>query len=76
MYAETEAFLEGVHRQMSVILTDHLVFVLTTVLNRLSRYDEGNLISSILTLAVSYSTIIYFKPISKMHHLYLATCSI
>ncbi|VUZ51061.1 unnamed protein product [Hymenolepis diminuta] len=51
MYTETEAFLEGVHRQMSVILTDHLAFVLTTVLNRLARYDEGNLISSILTLA-------------------------
>ncbi|KAH9287076.1 Calcium-dependent secretion activator 1 [Echinococcus granulosus] len=51
MYTETEAFLEGVHRQMSVILTDHLTFVLSTVLNRLARYDEGNLISSILTLA-------------------------
>nr|CDS27885.1 calcium dependent secretion activator 1 [Hymenolepis microstoma] len=51
MYTETEAFLEGIHRQMSVILTDHLAYVLTTVLNRLARYDEGNLISSILTLA-------------------------
>lgn len=51
MYTETEAFLEGVHRQMSVILTDHLAFVLTAVLNRLARYDEG-IISSILTLAV------------------------
>ncbi|KAL5112056.1 Calcium-dependent secretion activator [Taenia crassiceps] len=51
MYTETEAFLEGVHRQMSVLLTDHLAFVLSTVLNRLGRYDEGNLISSILTLA-------------------------
>uniref|UniRef100_A0A5K3EG22 PH domain-containing protein n=1 Tax=Mesocestoides corti TaxID=53468 RepID=A0A5K3EG22_MESCO len=50
MYTETEAFLEGIHRQMSVILTDHLSFVLNTVLNRLARYDEGNLISSILTL--------------------------
>ncbi|VDK38815.1 unnamed protein product [Taenia asiatica] len=51
MYTETEAFLEGVHRQMRVILTDHLAFVLSTVLIRLARYDEGNIISSILTLA-------------------------
>lgn len=60
MYTETEAFLEGVHRQMSVILTDHLAFVLTTVLNRLARYDEGNLISSILTLAVSPFSVVVF----------------
>ncbi|VDN16691.1 unnamed protein product [Dibothriocephalus latus] len=53
MYTETEAFLEGVHRQMSVILTDHLLSVLSTVLNRLARYDEGTILSSILTLAKS-----------------------
>ncbi|BHF60901.1 secretion activator [Sparganum proliferum] len=53
MYTETEAFLEGVHRQMSVILTDHLLSVLSTVLNRLTRYDEGTILSSILTLAKS-----------------------
>ncbi|VDM31371.1 unnamed protein product [Hydatigera taeniaeformis] len=65
MYTETEAFLEGVHRQMSVILTDHLAFVLSTVLNRLARYDEGNLISSILTLAVGHSPFLCLCPDSS-----------
>ncbi|TPP63931.1 Calcium-dependent secretion activator [Fasciola gigantica] len=50
LHIETEEFFESVQRNMMVIVVDHFLIVLSGVLNKLTRFDENKLISSILTL--------------------------
>ncbi|CAL8091958.1 unnamed protein product [Calicophoron daubneyi] len=50
LHVETEEFFESVQRSVMVIIVDQLIAVLNTVLNKLTRFDENRLISSILTL--------------------------
>ncbi|VEL40699.1 unnamed protein product [Protopolystoma xenopodis] len=61
VHNETEEFFEGVQRQMAVILIDQLIGVLQGLLVRLTRYDENNLISSILTLTVGRLFLVFHK---------------
>ena len=51
---------------MRVNLVAKLISVLESVLSKLGRYDEGSVIGSILSIAVSYS---FPMPRFKLHSL-------
>ncbi|KAA3681724.1 calcium-dependent secretion activator [Paragonimus westermani] len=49
LHIETEEFFESIQRSMMIIIIDQFTVVLNTVLNKLTRFDENKIISSILT---------------------------